>query len=212
MCHCALSPFPCAVLCLCVVFGSSWGFHIRFLGAVGRTISCPGRWVEILHCWRAMPWFVVSQRNFRWIGRNIPSLPVAPHQSSRNSAPQTRSCLSAARVLGHRLLLGVSWLQFMVSASVSFFFVRKACIPPGISCLLAKTSSNDSFISRSLMMRCNSCLASSMRALSEESITKISPCVPVNNLSACELQCCRPLEFSIFTATPLVADNYQNRQ
>jgi hypothetical protein len=60
--------------------------------------------------------------------------------------------------------------------------VRRS-LPPGTSCLLANTSSNDSFISRSLMMRCNSCLASSMRALSEESITKMRPCVPVFQMS-----------------------------
>jgi hypothetical protein len=92
------------------------------------------------------------------------------------------------------------------------FLVQKRCIPPGISCLLAKTSSNDSFISRSLIMRCNSCLASSMRALSEESITKIRPCVPANDISACDLQCCHPLEFSVFTQTSLFANQNQNRQ
>lgn len=55
--------------------------------------------------------------------------------------------------------------------------------PPGMSCLLANTNSSDSFISRSLMMRCNSCLASSIRTLSEESITKIRPWVPVLRVS-----------------------------
>lgn len=52
---------------------------------------------------------------------------------------------------------------------------KRVAVPPGISCLFANTSSKDSFISLSLMIRCNSCLASSIRALSEESITKISP-------------------------------------
>lgn len=56
---------------------------------------------------------------------------------------------------------------------------RKNGIPPGRSCLLAKTSKRQSFISRSEMMRCNSCRASSILSLSCESITKINPWVPV---------------------------------
>lgn len=47
--------------------------------------------------------------------------------------------------------------------------------PPGISCLFAKTKSRDSFISLSLIIRCSSCRASSIRTLSEESMTKIRP-------------------------------------
>ena len=56
---------------------------------------------------------------------------------------------------------------------------KKNGIPPGRSCLLAKTSKRQSFISRSEMMRCNSCRASSILSLSCESITKINPWVPV---------------------------------
>lgn len=51
--------------------------------------------------------------------------------------------------------------------------------PSGRSCLLAKTRSKLSFISRSLMILCNSCFASSIRARSEESMTKMRPWVPV---------------------------------
>lgn len=56
-------------------------------------------------------------------------------------------------------------------------------LPPGISCLLAKTSSRASFISRSRMILWSSCLASSIRARSLESMTKIRPCVPVPTLN-----------------------------
>lgn len=52
-------------------------------------------------------------------------------------------------------------------------------IPPRMSCLLAKTSSSASFISRSWMMRASSVRASSMRSRSLESMTNINPCVPV---------------------------------
>lgn len=51
-------------------------------------------------------------------------------------------------------------------------------IPPGISCLLANTSSSASFISRSSIILCSSWRASSIRDRSFESITKIRPCVP----------------------------------
>lgn len=51
-------------------------------------------------------------------------------------------------------------------------------VPLSRSCLLANTRSRLSFISRSLMMRCNSCFASSMRAASDESTTKMRPWVP----------------------------------
>lgn len=60
-------------------------------------------------------------------------------------------------------------------------------LPPGISCLLANTSNSDSFISLSLIIRCNSDFASSMRALSLESMTKINPWVPVIEQSALAL-------------------------
>lgn len=53
-------------------------------------------------------------------------------------------------------------------------------LPSWRSCLLAKTSSRLSFISRSLMMRWSSCRASSMRARSEESMTKMRPWVPAS--------------------------------
>ncbi len=52
-------------------------------------------------------------------------------------------------------------------------------VPLSMSCLLANTNSKLSFISRSLMMRCSSCRASSIRARSDESMTKIRPWVPV---------------------------------
>jgi hypothetical protein len=51
-------------------------------------------------------------------------------------------------------------------------------VPPARSCLLAKTSSSASFISRSWMMRVSSVRASSMRSRSLESMTKIRPWVP----------------------------------
>lgn len=57
---------------------------------------------------------------------------------------------------------------------------RKGTKPPGKSCLLANTSNSDSFISRSWIIRCSSCRASSMRSRSLLSITKIRPCVPVD--------------------------------
>ena len=53
--------------------------------------------------------------------------------------------------------------------------------PPDMSCLLAKTKSRASFISRSNIILCNSCRASSIRARSFESMTKINPCVPVES-------------------------------
>jgi len=70
-------------------------------------------------------------------------------------------------------ILSLSWESLSASVTSCGF------IAPGISCLFANTSNNESFISRSLMIRCNSCLASSIRTLSEESITKIRPCVPL---------------------------------
>lgn len=60
-------------------------------------------------------------------------------------------------------------------------------LPPGISCLLAKTSSNASFISRSSMIRCSSCLASSIRARSFESMTKMRPWVPAYHINSGQL-------------------------
>lgn len=56
--------------------------------------------------------------------------------------------------------------------------VERKDVPLSRSCLLANTRSRLSFISRSLMMRCNSCFASSMRAASDESTTKMRPWVP----------------------------------
>ena len=52
-------------------------------------------------------------------------------------------------------------------------------VPPAMSCLFANTSSSASFISRSRMIRCSSCRASSIRERSVESMTKIRPWVPV---------------------------------
>ena len=54
-------------------------------------------------------------------------------------------------------------------------------IPPGRSCLFAKTNNRLSFISRSLIIRCSSVRASSMRFRSAESTTKIRPWVPVGS-------------------------------
>lgn len=54
--------------------------------------------------------------------------------------------------------------------------------PSGRSCLLAKTRSRLSFISRSLMILCSSCLASLMRARSDESMTKMRPWVPASDV------------------------------
>ena len=51
--------------------------------------------------------------------------------------------------------------------------------PCGRSCLFAKTRRTASFMSRSPRMRWSSCRASSMRARSSLSTTKIRPCVPV---------------------------------
>ena len=51
--------------------------------------------------------------------------------------------------------------------------------PPLKSCLFANTSSRASFISLSWMILVSSVLASSIRARSFESMTKISPWVPV---------------------------------
>ena len=48
-------------------------------------------------------------------------------------------------------------------------------IPPAISCLFAKTNNSASFISRSRMILCSSCLASSILERSLESMTKIKP-------------------------------------
>lgn len=62
--------------------------------------------------------------------------------------------------------------------SLSFSVTSVGVIEPGMSCLLAKTSRSASFISRSSMILCSSCLASSIRARSFESTTKIRPCVP----------------------------------
>lgn len=53
--------------------------------------------------------------------------------------------------------------------------------PPCMSCLFANTSKSASFISRSSMILCSSCLASSIRDRSLESMTKMRPCVPVEN-------------------------------
>ena len=52
-------------------------------------------------------------------------------------------------------------------------------LPPGKSCLFAKTSSKHSFISLSLNIRWSSCFASSIRSRSCESTTNTRPCVPV---------------------------------
>ncbi|KAK0138340.1 Pre-mRNA-processing factor 39 [Merluccius polli] len=49
----------------------------------------------------------------------------------------------------------------------------------GRSCLLAKIRMMASLISRSLMMRCSSCLASSILSRSAQSTTNMRPCVPV---------------------------------
>ena len=54
-----------------------------------------------------------------------------------------------------------------------------SCLPPAISCLFANTNNKASFISLSNMILCSSCLASSIRPRSFESMTKIRPCVPV---------------------------------
>lgn len=51
-------------------------------------------------------------------------------------------------------------------------------VRPLISCLLANTNRRASFISRSLMILWSSERASSRRAVSLESTTKIKPCVP----------------------------------
>ena len=51
-------------------------------------------------------------------------------------------------------------------------------IPPGMSCLLANTSSRASFISRSRIIRWSSWRASSIRVRSLESMTKMRPWVP----------------------------------
>jgi hypothetical protein len=62
--------------------------------------------------------------------------------------------------------------------NLNFSVTSVGVIAPGISCLFANTKSNASFISRSRMMRCSSCLASSIRARSLESMTNIRPWVP----------------------------------
>ena len=197
--------------CVRVLSSDRAGVRIRFLGEVGRTISCLEHWVGILRCWRATPWFVVSQRNLRRRGHGEYTKP------SSNPSPVVAQLGTTNQILSfscESFRASVTSWGFMATNLVRMslsFKVQKRCIPPGISCLLAKTSSNDSFISRSLMMRCNSCLASSMRALSEESITKIRPCVPANDISACDLQCCRPLIRRLHTHTPF-ADNNQNRK
>lgn len=51
-------------------------------------------------------------------------------------------------------------------------------LPSGRSCLFAKIKIIASRISLSLIILCNSCLASSIRSLSAQSTTKIKPCVP----------------------------------
>lgn len=52
--------------------------------------------------------------------------------------------------------------------------------PPCMSCLFANTNNSASFISRSNMILCSSCLASSILDRSFESMTKMRPCVPVD--------------------------------
>lgn len=79
------------------------------------------------------------------------------------------------------LNIGTWWVLVWVSGELGIKWEKGGArddLPSLTSCLFAKTSSRLSFISRSLMMRCNSCLASSIRARSAESITKIRPCVP----------------------------------
>lgn len=56
-------------------------------------------------------------------------------------------------------------------------------LPPSTSCLLAKTRSTTLRISRSWMIRPSSDLASSMRARSQESITKMRAWVPGSGVS-----------------------------
>ena len=75
--------------------------------------------------------------------------------------------------------LGTTYhVRSLSCVSLSFSVTSVGVIEPGISCLLANTSKSASFISRSRMIRCSSCLASSMRARSFESMTNIRPWVP----------------------------------
>ena len=64
--------------------------------------------------------------------------------------------------------------------------------PPLKSCLLANTSNSASFISLSWMMRVSSVFASSIRARSLESMTKMSPWVPVASCQhgCLHVECC----------------------
>lgn len=81
----------------------------------------------------------------------------------------------------------VVWSHCCIELSVPLLLhalPEKCHSPPSTSCLLAKTSRTTLRISRSWMMRPSSDFASSMRALSEESMTKIRAWVPVVSLSA----------------------------
>jgi hypothetical protein len=76
-----------------------------------------------------------------------------------------------------------NWSLSVISAgdiaSIQHPGIGVGLLPPGRSCLLANTSNNAFLISLSLIIRCNSCLASSIRSRSAESTTKINPSDPV---------------------------------
>jgi hypothetical protein len=111
------------------------------------------------------------------------SHPYAPHVSTAPLQPAGENGISRTNPSNKPspfvAQLGTTYQILSLScASLSFSVTSAGSIAPGISCLFANTSSSASFISRSKMMRCNSCLASSMRARSLESITKMRPWVP----------------------------------
>lgn len=84
---------------------------------------------------------------------------------SRTSGEHTTTCRASGADPVSPLLLKAAWLY--QSYLVWGVLMRQGVfVPPGRSCLFANTSNRHSFISRSLKIRCSSCLASSIRSLS----------------------------------------------
>jgi hypothetical protein len=104
--------------------------------------------------------------------RPLSNTSALPFKGKRNPPSNKPSPASA--------LLGCTYqTRSFILASPSWSVTSCGDMAPGRSCLLAKTRRRQSRISRSFNIRCSSCLASSMRSWSAESMTKTRPWVPV---------------------------------
>ena len=94
------------------------------------------------------------------------------HTSDAHTTSDPSFCANQAFLSPPLVTLLIAWSIKSCKGQIGY-------TPPGRSCLFAKTRSKHSFISRSLKIRCSSCLASSIRSRSWLSTTKTRPCVPV---------------------------------